>query len=50
MKIALHKQARTTPATRAEIAASHEPVAVLAERYNITEATGLPPVRRTFPA
>ena len=30
MLIALHKQARTTPAVRAEIAASHEPVAVLA--------------------
>lgn len=39
MMIALHKQARTTPAVRAEIAASHEPVAVLARRYHVTEAT-----------
>jgi transposase InsO family protein len=39
MQIALHKQARTTPAVRAEIAASSDPVAVLARRYNITEAT-----------
>lgn len=37
--IALHKQARTTPAIRAEIAASTDPVAVLAQRYNIAEAT-----------
>lgn len=39
MSIALHKQARTTPAVRAEIAASLEPVSVLARRYNVTEAT-----------
>ncbi len=39
MMIALHKQARTTPAVRAEIAASQEPVSVLARRHNITEAT-----------
>lgn len=39
MLIALHKQARTTPAVRAEIAASHEPVSVLARRFNVTEAT-----------
>jgi len=39
MLIALHKQARTTPAVRAEIAASSEPVAVLAQRYNISEMT-----------
>ena len=39
MMIALHKQARTTPAVRAEIAASHEPIAVLARRYHLTEAT-----------
>ena len=39
MMIALHKQARTTPAVRAEIAASDEPVSVLAECYHITEAT-----------
>lgn len=39
MLIALHKQARTTPAVRAEIAASLEPVSVLARRYHVTEAT-----------
>jgi transposase InsO family protein len=39
MMIALHKQARTTPAVRAEIAASDEPVAVLAQRYHISEGT-----------
>ncbi|MDT7929246.1 DDE-type integrase/transposase/recombinase, partial [Tepidimonas sp.] len=37
--IALHKQARTTPAVRAEISASDEPVSVLAQRYHITEST-----------
>jgi len=31
--------ARTTPAVRAEIAASRESVAALARRYNVTEAT-----------
>jgi hypothetical protein len=30
---------RTTPAGRAEIAASHEPVAVLARRYGVSELT-----------
>ncbi len=39
MLIALHKQARTTPAVRADIAASNEPVAVLARRFNVTEMT-----------
>ena len=39
MLIALHKRARTTPAVRAKIAASREPVAVLARRYNVSEAT-----------
>ncbi|TSE31182.1 Integrase core domain protein [Tepidimonas charontis] len=39
MQISLHKMARTTPAVRAEIAASKEPVAKLARRYNVTEAT-----------
>jgi len=39
MLIALHKRARTTPAVRAEIAESREPVAVLARRYNVSEAT-----------
>ncbi len=37
MLIALHKKARTTPAVRAEIAASHEMVGVLAQRFDITE-------------
>lgn len=39
MHIALHKNARTTPAVRAEIAASHEPARVLAARFGITEQT-----------
>ena len=39
MLIALHKQARTTPAVRAEIAASSEPVSKLARRYHVTAAT-----------
>ena len=39
MLIALHQQARTTPAVRAEIAASHESVSALARRYNVTAAT-----------
>lgn len=39
MLIALHKEARTTPAVRAEIAASADPVSALARRYNVTEAT-----------
>ena len=39
MLIALHKNARTTPAVRAEIAASHEPASVLAQRFGITEQT-----------
>ena len=39
MLIALHKRARTTPAVRAEIAASRKPVAVLAQHYNVSEAT-----------
>ena len=39
MMIALHKQARTTPAVRAEIAASADSVKALACRYGVTEAT-----------
>ena len=39
MLIALHKNARTTPAVRAEIAASNETAGVLAQRYGITEQT-----------
>jgi transposase InsO family protein len=39
MQISLHKNARTTPAVRAEIAASSESARVLAVRYGITEQT-----------
>ncbi|MCW5239042.1 IS481 family transposase [Verminephrobacter eiseniae] len=39
MLIALHKNARTTPAVRAEIAASSQSASVLAQRYGITEQT-----------
>ncbi len=39
MLIALHKNARTTPAVRAEIAASSETASVLAQRFGITEQT-----------
>ena len=39
MQISLHKNAHTTPAVRAEIAASHEPARVLAARYSVTEQT-----------
>ena len=39
MQIALHKNACTTPAVRAEIAASIESAHVLATRYVITEQT-----------
>ena len=39
MLIALHKNARTTPAVRAQIAASNEPASVLALRFGITEQT-----------
>jgi hypothetical protein len=39
MMIALHKQARTTPAVRAEIAASYKAVFSLAARFGITPAT-----------
>lgn len=39
MLIALHKNARTTPAVRAEIAASNEPASVLAQRFGTTEQT-----------
>lgn len=37
--IALHKNARTTAAVRAQIAASNEPASVLAQRFGITEQT-----------
>ena len=39
MLIALHKNARTTPAVRAEIAASDQTAPVLAQRFGITEQT-----------
>jgi transposase-like protein len=39
MIIALHKNARTTPAIRAEIAASKDSVAVLAARYGVGQRT-----------
>ena len=39
MLIALHKYARTTPAVRAEIAASDETTSVMAQRFGITEQT-----------
>ncbi len=39
MIIALHKNARTTPAIRAEIAASTDSVAELAKRYHVGEGT-----------
>jgi transposase InsO family protein len=39
MLIALHRNARTTPAVRAEIAASNETASVLAQRYGVTEQT-----------
>jgi transposase InsO family protein len=35
----VHPMARTTPRTRAEIRASSAPLTVVAERYNVTEAT-----------
>lgn len=39
MIIALHKNARTTPAIRAEIASSPDSVATLAARYGVGEMT-----------
>ena len=36
MMLSLHKNATTTPAIRAKIAASEEPTAVLAGRYGVT--------------
>jgi len=39
MKIALHQLARTTPAVRAEIAASSESVSALARRFGVTPPT-----------
>ncbi|MDR3351554.1 MAG: IS481 family transposase, partial [Zoogloeaceae bacterium] len=39
MKLRLHKNARTTPAVRAEIAASTEGVSALARRYGVGRVT-----------
>lgn len=39
MLVALRKNARTTPAVCAEIAASNEPASVLTQRFGITEQT-----------
>lgn len=39
MNIALHKNARTTPATRAEIAASHGSVGLLSAQYGVSAST-----------
>ena len=39
MMISLHKNARTTPAMRTEIAASRESARSLAQRFGVTEAT-----------
>ena len=47
MMIALHKNARTTPAIRAEIAASSDTASVLAKRYGITEQTAYKWKKRT---
>ena len=37
--LAIHPQARTTPAVRREIAGSHEPTGVLAQRYRVSSET-----------
>ena len=47
MMIALHKQARTKPAVRAEIAASTDSVNALARRYDITASPRPPPASRS---
>jgi transposase InsO family protein len=39
MMIALHKNARTTPAIRAEMALSGDSVSTLAQRYSVSEST-----------
>ena len=39
MIVKLHKNARTTPAIRAQLAASNEPVAILAKRFNLAPNT-----------
>ena len=47
MMITLHKNARTTPAIRAEIAASTDSVVALAQRYGISEETARKWKKRT---
>ena len=47
MLISLHKNARTTPAIRAEMAASSESAAVLAKRHGVTEQTSAKWKKRT---
>lgn len=47
MKIALHKNARTTPAIRAEMAASHETSEALSQRFSVSVATVYKWRRRT---
>lgn len=47
MMIALHKNARTTPAIRSEIAASTDSVVALAQRYGISEETARKWKKRT---
>ena len=37
--LSLHPQARTTPAVRQEIARSHEPTGVLAQRFSVSTET-----------
>jgi len=39
MRIALHKNARTTPRVRTEIRLSDEPAAVLADRHHVCLST-----------
>jgi transposase-like protein len=47
MMIVLHKNVRTTPAIRAEIAASSDSIAALAQRYGISEETARKWKKRT---
>lgn len=47
MMIALHKNARATPAIRAEIAASADSAVALAQRYGISEETACKWKKRT---
>ncbi len=47
MMIALHKNARATPAIRAEIAAGADSAVALAQRYGISEETACKWKKRT---